>query len=149
MTVSIPVMPKDVAKVMGAYPPGISARLLKVRQLIFETAAAENVGPLTETLKWGEPAYLTEASKSGTTIRLGLVPSDPDGCAIYFNCKTTLVDTFRTLFADDLTLSGNRAIMLGKRLPEKPLRICIGMALTYHRTKRRNTPEKTSKRLKT
>lgn len=145
----VPEMPKAVAKVINAYPPDIAARLMKVRRLIFETAAAEDVGELTETLKWGEPAYLTEASKSGTTIRLGRTPSDPEGCAVYFNCKTTLVDTFRTMFGDDLILSGNRAILLGNRLPEKPLRICIGMALTYHRSRRRAPVAKPAKRLKT
>lgn len=145
----VPDMPKNVAKVIEAYPPNITARLMKIRRLIFETAAAESVGELTETLKWGEPAYLTEASKSGSTIRLGRMASDPDGCAIYFNCKTTLVDTFRTLFADELTLSGNRAILLGKTIPVKPLRICIGMALTYHRAKRETPITKVSKRLKT
>lgn len=142
-------MPKDVARVFDTYPPSIAARLMKVRRLIFETVAAQNAGTLTETLKWGEPAYLAEASKSGSTIRLGRIASDPEGCALYFNCKTTLVDTFRTLFADELTLSGNRAIVLGKTIPEKPLRICIAMALTYHRTKREMPIVKASKRLKT
>ena len=35
-----------------------------LRQLIFETAAAtEVVGELEETLKWGEPSYLTPKTK--------------------------------------------------------------------------------------
>lgn len=133
----IPDMPRDVARVFAAYPPAIAAKLAKVRRLIFETAAAEGVGPLTETLKWGEPAYLTEASASGSTIRLGRVAGKPDSCAIFFNCRTTLVNSFRTLFSEDLTLSGNRAILLdaGATIPEKPLRLCLGMALTYHRSK--------------
>ncbi len=65
-------MPADVAAVFAGFPERVRRRLLEVRDLIFETAAdIEGVGPLTETLKWGEPAYLTGATGSGTTIRLG------------------------------------------------------------------------------
>jgi hypothetical protein len=61
-----------VAAAFSIFPAGVRARLLEVRELIFETAAdIKGVGPLTETLKWGEPAYLTQATGSGSTIRLG------------------------------------------------------------------------------
>ncbi|WP_210186015.1 MULTISPECIES: DUF1801 domain-containing protein [unclassified Beijerinckia] len=132
-------MPADVAAVFRSYPSQVSTCLMEVRRLIFITAATiEGIGVLTETLKWGEPAYLTEASKSGSTIRLGRVPKQPDRCAVYFNCKTTLLDSFRAQFADTLTLAGDRAIILDptRNLPETPLRICLAMALTYHRAKR-------------
>ncbi len=63
-------MPAGVAAAFSVFPDRVRARLLEVRDLIFETAAsAGGVGPLTETLKWGEPAYLTEATGSGSTIR--------------------------------------------------------------------------------
>ena len=55
-----------------------SARLMTLRALIFDVAAkTDGVGALDETLKWGEPAYLTR-SKSGSTIRLGWKASAPD-----------------------------------------------------------------------
>lgn len=132
-------MPADVAAVFRSYPPRVNTCLIEVRRLIFVTAATvEGIGVLTETLKWGEPAYLTEASKSGSTIRLGRVPKQPDRCAVYFNCKTTLLDSFRAQFADTLTLAGDRAIILDptRSLPEVPLQICLTMALTYHCGKR-------------
>ena len=89
-------MPGDVAAAFSAFPAGVRARLLEVRDLIFETAAAiEGVGPLTETLKWGEPAYLTQATGSGSTVRLGRSRSSERECAVLFNCRTTLVDDFR------------------------------------------------------
>ena len=67
-------MPADVAAAFSAFPERIRARLLEARDLIFEIAAGiEGVGPLTETLKWGEPAYLTEATGSGSTHSTGLV----------------------------------------------------------------------------
>jgi hypothetical protein len=129
-------MPADVAAAFSAFPAGVRARLLEVRDLIFETAAAiERVGPLTETLKWGEPAYLTQAPGSGSTIRLGCFRSSERACAVLFNCRTTLVDDFRSQFPDVFVYEKNRAILFDARepLPPAALRSCLGMALTYHR----------------
>jgi hypothetical protein len=129
-------MPADVAEAFAVFPERVRARLLEVRRLIFETAARiEGVGALTETLKWGEPAYLTEATGSGSTIRLGWFRSSERQCAVLLNCRTTLVDDFRSQFPDVFAYEKNRAILLdaGKPLPETPLSICLRMALTYHR----------------
>src|SRR5580698_3557772 len=103
-------MSPEVAAAFDAFPPTERERLLAVRALILETAAATpGIGPLTETLKWGEPAYLTEASRSGSTIRLGVAK---DGrCALYLNCKTTLVEEYRAAFSDVLGFEGNRAVL--------------------------------------
>ena len=129
-----------VAAAFDAFPPASRARLLELRALIFEVAAATpSVGPLTETLKWGEPAYLTEASKSGSTIRLGVTRGAPPRCAIYLNCKTSLVEEYRAAFADVLAFEGNRAVLLDPHepLPEQVLAQVFAMALTYHRRKRK------------
>ena len=129
-------MPADVAAAFSAFPAGVRARLLELRDLFFETAAAiEGVGPLTETLKWGEPAHLTQATGSGSTIRLGWFRSSERACAVLFNCRTTLIDDFRSQFPDVFAYEKNRAILLeaSKPLPEAPLSTCLGMALTYHR----------------
>ena len=75
-------IPKDVSGVLSTFPTASRKTLLKVRQLIFECAAADDaIGTLTETLKWGEPAYLTEQTKSGSTISCLLYtsPSPRDG----------------------------------------------------------------------
>ena len=131
--------PKAVAAVFAGYPEHVSARLLELRELILATAAElDGVGRLTETLKWGEPSYLTEASKSGSTIRIGWKASDPEAYAIYLNCQTTLVDTCRTRFPE-LIYQGNRAISFStsQPLPRDSARECIALALTYHRDKKR------------
>ncbi len=129
-------MPAEVAAVFAAFPEHVRARLLEARDLIFEIATAiEGVGPLTETLKWGEPAYLTEATRSGSTIRLGWFRSSERECAVLFNCRTTLVDDFREQFPDAFAYEKNRAILLdaGEPPPTAPLSTCLGMALAYHR----------------
>ncbi len=131
-------MAPEVAAVFDRYPAAMRPKLAALRQLIFETAAGtEGVGRLTETLKWNEPAYLTAASKSGSTIRIGWKRSAPDRYAIYFHCGTTLIDSFRTLFPGEFRFEGNRAIMFeaSDRVPEGPLSTCIAMALTYHRNR--------------
>jgi Domain of unknown function (DU1801) len=131
-----PPIPADVTAAFSVFPDRVRARLLEVRDLIFETAAgAKGVGPLTETLKWGEPAYLTAATGSGSTIRLGWFRSSERDCAVLFNCRTTLVDDFRSRFPDVFVYEKNRAILLdvSKPLPEIPLSACLAMALIYHR----------------
>jgi hypothetical protein len=131
-----PPLPAIVASAFSAFPEQVRARLLEARNLIFETAAGiEDVGPLTETLKWGEPAYLTQATGSGSTIRLGWFRSSERECAVLFNCRTTLVDDFRSQFPGVFAYQKNRAILLDARepLPQAPLSACLKMALTYHR----------------
>ncbi len=124
-----------VAEVFAGYPSHVKDRLLALRELIFETAASTaGVGELEETLKWGEPAYVTSASKSGSTIRIDWKESAPDRYCMYFHCRTTLVERFRILFSNVLEFEGNRAIVLpvGDGVPEQALKQCIAAALTYH-----------------
>ena len=131
-----PPVPGPVAEALSRYPERVQTRLLEIRALVFAVAAeTEAIGPLTETLKWGEPAYLTEASKSGTTIRLGTTKSAPEDCAVLFNCKTTLVEMFRTHFSDAFAFEGNRALIVpaSGALPREPLKLGLHAALTYHR----------------
>ena len=101
-------------------------------------ARTAGVGPLSETLKWGQPAYLTAESGSGTTVRIDRLKNRDDGYAIYFHCQSGLVDTFRTIYPDTFTYEGNRAIVLGAkdRVPVRALGHCIGLALTHHLRKK-------------
>ena len=128
-----PTLPGPVAAVFACYPSVARDRLLAIRQMVFVEADLLNAGPLSETLKWGEPAYLTEASSSGTTIRLAWSPKTPDICKLLVNCRTSLVDEFRDRFGDMLSFEGDRAICLPLEgpLPDMALRGCIRLALTY------------------
>ena len=104
-----------VERAFAAYPPAMRRKLLALRELIFSTAAAtEGVGPLHETLNWGEPAYVTAQTRSGSTVRLGWKRSTPSQYAMYFHCQTRLVETFQTLFPSELRFEGNRAIVFGE-----------------------------------
>jgi hypothetical protein len=129
-----------VEAVFAAYPGRTRSKLLELRRLILETAArTPGVGALEETLKWGQPSYLTEETRSGSTIRIDRVKpetgSDHERYALYVHCQTTLVSTFRQHYRDQLTFGGNRSILLeaDRPLPKAALRHCIALALTYHR----------------
>jgi hypothetical protein len=129
-----------VQQVFDAYPSVIRQRLLALRELIFEVAASiEDVGELVETLKWGEPAYVTAASRSGSTVRIDWKKATPSQYYVYFNCQTSLVETFRTLFPRDFVFEGNRAIVLreSETVPVDSLALCIAASLTYHLDKAR------------
>jgi len=125
-----------VDAVFKAYPKILRGRLLALRRLILETAATtEGVGVLQETLKWGQPSYLTPASRSGSTIRIGEVKDNTSQYAMYVHCQTDLVATFRELYPKELNFGGNRSIIfdVDDELPDAALRHCVALALTYHK----------------
>lgn len=128
-----------VSATFKAYPPGVRARLMALRETIFEVAAATpGVGTLTETLKWGQPSYLTEETGAGTTVRIDRLKGDNGGHAAYFHCQSGLVGLFRQLYPDAFAYEGERALILrpGARVPERELRHCIALALTHHLRKK-------------
>ena len=83
----------------------------------------------------GEPSYLTTG---GSTLRIDWKAKAPDQYAMYFNCNTSLVTTFKGLYGDLFTFEVNRAIVFGENdeLPVEELKHCVSLALTYHRVKR-------------
>ncbi|GAB4527410.1 MAG: DUF1801 domain-containing protein [Roseibium sp.] len=124
----------EVLALLKSYPSGVRTALLGLRQLIVETAAGDtSIGTLQETLKWGQPSYLTVRPRTGTTIRIDRDHSADGGIALYVNCRTSLVSEWRGLFPQ-LTFGGDRSVhlRLDVPLPEDALRQMITMALTYH-----------------
>ena len=129
------VSSSKVKDVFAGYPKHIEPLMLNLRDLVISVASKiEGLETLEETLKWGEPSYLT---KGGSTLRFDWKPSKPDEYALYFNCKSKLVETFKELYREELTFDGNRAIVLkaSEGIPADELKHCIALALTYHRVK--------------
>jgi len=129
-----------VEAVFRAYPAPVRAKLLALRRLILDTAkTTTGVGALKETLKWGQPSYLTAETKSGSTIRIDQVKSAANQYAVYFHCQTDLVATFRELYPREFSFGGNRSILLNARdeIDHPALRHCLALALTYHLNKRK------------
>jgi len=117
------------------YPDFIQDKMYMLRNLVLQAAEEiEDLEKLEETLKWGEPSYLT---KHGSTIRMDWKESNPDIYALYFHCQTKLVDTFKELYSDIFKFEGNRSIIfnIDENIAENELKHCISIALNYHKVK--------------
>lgn len=116
-----------------SYPEPFRTKLFHLRNIIFDVAEGITGGsPLKESLKWGEPSY---QSPHGSPIRMDWKQSSPQHYALYFNCKTSLIETFKNLYGDLFVYEGTRGLLFtaDAPLPEKELRHCITLALTYHK----------------
>ena len=127
-------MELSVKKKFDSYPKDVNIQLKSIRALIFKVAKQDGIDEITETIKWGEPSYI---SKIGSTIRFDWKAKSPQQFCIYFNCKTMLVETFRELYGQTFTYEGNRAIVfkLGRSLPVSELAQCLSMSLRYKKIK--------------
>lgn len=124
-----------VAEKINQYPKNIQKKLRYLRRLIIEKASElESIDKIEETLKWGEPSYIT---KAGSTIRIDWKEKTPNQYAMYFHCKTKLVDTFKEIYGDKFRFEGNRAIIFNieEDIPIEELKRCIELSLTYHSRK--------------
>jgi hypothetical protein len=124
-----------VQSVFDNYPPKIQQKMKNLRTLIIETAKkTEGLILLEETVKWGEPSYLT---KNGSTIRIDWKAKTPDQYAMYFQCTSKLVPTFKMMYQNMFRFQGSRALIfhLEESVPTKELEACITAALTYHKVK--------------
>ena len=129
----------EVAAVFETYPKAVKTKLMFLRKLILDVASeTDGVGVLEETLKWGQPSFLTTESKSGSLIRIDQIKSQKGKYAMYFHCQTTLVDTFKEMYRDVFEFEGNRCIIFSEDgdVHEQELRHCISLALTYHLNKK-------------
>tara|TARA_R110001583_G_scaffold16561_22_gene68006 strand:- start:21656 stop:22072 length:417 start_codon:yes stop_codon:yes gene_type:complete len=127
-------MDLSVKQKFETYPESISVLLNCIRDLIFSVAKQDGISNITETLKWGEPSY---TSSIGSTIRFDWKAKYPDQYCIYFNCKTSLVDTFKEMYGDTFTYGGNRAIIfkIDQDVPLTELAHCISLSLRYKKIK--------------
>ncbi len=125
----------QVNDVFKDYPLAYRKKIKELRSLVLGIASDLSIlGGLEETLKWGQPSYLPKKKNIGTTIRIHWLKSKPEQYAIYFNCQTSLVASFKKKFPGVFSFEGKRAIVfkLQDKIPISELSECIQMALTYH-----------------
>ncbi len=115
--------------------PAVIAALAALRDIIRETGKTAAPAGLIETTKWGQPAFLSATPRTGTTVRIDALPAEPGKVAIFFHCKTSLVERFRSLFPNDFEFRGNRALVLDAHqpLPHEAIATCVALALTYYK----------------
>jgi hypothetical protein len=122
----------EVARRIDGYPASVRSALLQIRARVYAVAKELDLS-LNESLKWNEPAYRARDGK-GTTVRIDWKPKSPEYVAVYFNCKTTLVESFRAQHPLQFEFEGNRALKwkLAEPIPAA-LNACIKQALSYGR----------------
>ena len=128
-----------VEKTFANYPVSVRRKMQKLRELVIETAReTEGISRLEETLKWGEPSFIT---KNGSTLRIDWKEKTPEQIAMYFQCTSRLVDTFRLVFDHKFQYEGKRAILfpLDQKIPIEELKACIKASLIYHKVKHLET----------
>ena len=124
-----------VVDVFKDYPKEVASQMEALRKLVLASASEiETLDELEETLKWGEPSYLT---KHGSTVRMDWKSKSPNQYAVYFKCTSKLVPTFKAIYKDTFSFETNRAIVfkLNEPIPKQELKHCIKLALTYHKVK--------------
>jgi len=125
----------QVEAIFSKYPDKVQKKMLYLRKLVRETAEEiEGLDELHETLKWGEPSFVT---KNGSTMRMDWKTKSPEQYALYFQCNSRLVETFRLVFGPLFQYEGKRAIIfqMNESIPKEELKACIKTALTYHTVK--------------
>lgn len=127
-------MELSVQRKFDSYPSDVKPVLLAIRNAILLVASEHNIDDLQETLKWGEPSYV---NKLGSTIRFDWKEKYPEQFCVYFNCKTSLIETFKELYGETLQFEGNRAIVFSIKgtVPWSQLKHCISLSLRYHELK--------------
>jgi hypothetical protein len=121
-------MAPGIRAAFAAFPDPARQGLDQLRALILATAAEAGI-PVTEALRWGQPAYL---APKGSTLRLG-IPKQA-AFALFAHCQTTLIEDFRAGPGAGHRIEGTRAVLFDDPAEIDPdaLRPLIRHALTYH-----------------
>jgi len=123
----------EVADVFAGFDDCARDGSLHLRGLIFDCAAEmPEVGLVQEALRWGQPAYLTPVTKSGSTLRLGVPKTG--GFAIYAHCQTDIISTYASQFDGLDRIEGNRAVVFDDvaQVDDARISLLIKHALRYH-----------------
>lgn len=133
----IPAIPDEVQRVFDACTVQNRTGLLRLRSLIFACASDHpQIGSVVESLRWGQPAYLTPATGAACSLRIGA--QRDDGFGLFVHCKTDLIATFLAGPGAGQRSAGKRAILFRDvaDIQAAPIGMLIAGALTYHQRRR-------------
>ena len=126
-------MPAEIWAVFESWPEPARSGLIRLRDLILaEAARLPEIGPVTEALRWGQPAFLTLDTGSACSLRLGLAKGRD--FALFVHCRTDLIATFRAGPGAEARTEGTRAILFRDpaEIDDDALAFLIRRALTWH-----------------
>ena len=125
-------MTPAILAVFDGWPQPHRSGLERLRNLILTQAAQlPEIGPVTEDLRWGQPAYLTPETRAACSLRIGIAKPD---FALFVHCRTNLIEVFAAGPGAGLRFQGTRAVLFrnAAEIDESALRFLIKAALTYH-----------------
>jgi hypothetical protein len=129
----LPALRDEVQAVYDACPQPVRQGLHQLRGLILAQAALmPQIGPVTEALRWGQPAFLTLDSGAACSLRIG--PIKGQGFGLFVQCQTGLIAAFAAGAGVGLRFGGTRAVLFGPEHGIDPaqMSVLIGQALGYH-----------------
>lgn len=120
---------------IAAWPHAARTQFTEIRDLILTAAQDADVGPIEESLKWGQPAWRPKRLRQGSTLRLSWQDNTSQTLALYVDCKTTLSATMREIYPLEFEYESNRALRLsiGATLPVQAIDHLVRLTFTYHR----------------
>lgn len=125
--------------VIATWSAPATAMAQACRAVFLDVAQEADVGPLEESLKWGQPAWRPTKPRMGSTLRMDWDAGAPGQLALFVDCKTDLAARMRDLYPDLPGNDGQRRIVidLDAPLPEQAVAHLAEMTFGYHRAKRR------------
>ncbi len=120
---------------IDSWPDAAQQSLLTCRQMFHDIAAKAAIGPLEESLKWGQPAWRPKKPRTGSTLRMDWSPKYPTHLSLFVDCKTDLAARIQNLYPTFPQNDGRRhlAFPLAAPLPEQAIAHLAEMTFGYHR----------------
>ena len=130
--------PAPLLDVIASWPADAQRMAWDCRTLFQAVATDIDAGPLTESLKWGQPAWRPRRPRTGSTLRMGWSPAYPTQLSLFVDCKTDLAVRMQSLYPALPGNDGRREIRLDldTPLPAQAVSHLAAMTFAYHRAKR-------------
>jgi len=122
----------DILNVIALWPQQAQQHLLAARTIAFDVAQDKPSTQLTESLKWGEPAW--RPLKGGTTLRMSW-KAERSALGLFVDCKTDLCARMQHDFPEAFDYAAPRALYLATdaAFPKDALRHLAKMTFRYKR----------------
>ena len=118
------------------WPTPVQQRLLSMRGAFHDVAAAAGIGPLEESLKWGQPAWRPSRARTGSTLRLNWSETTASMLLAYVDCKTDLATQMQIRFPE-IPSDGRRELRFSlDRDDDDAIWQLAHLTFTYHAAKR-------------
>lgn len=132
---ALPPLPAEFSSCVARWPAPARRYFDTIRRIVWNVAVRAEIGTLDESLKWGQPSWLPQRKRVGSTLRCYWHPARADTISLYLNCNTTLAETMKTLYPTSFDYEGRRGLHLSLHapLPKDAIDHCAFLTLTYHR----------------